>query len=111
MTQTPAPLPPGLDPNYVFGEAMPLIAIVTVILAVAIGLRWIFRSPVGEALAQRIRSGMPHKAVGAEADHARGDLEDRLAQMQDQVGELTERLDFAERLLADQRKRSVGPGA
>jgi len=49
--------------------------------------------------------------VGAEADHARGDLEDRLAQMQDQVGELTERLDFAERLLADQLKRSVGPGA
>lgn len=110
MTQTPTPLPPGLDPNYVFGEMMPLIAIVTVILATAIGLRWVFRSPVGEALAQRIRKGMRQESTGTGDVPARRDVEDRLVHLQEQVGELAERLDFAERLLADQRKRRVGQG-
>lgn len=110
MTQTPTPLPPGLDPNYVFGEMMPLIATVTVILAAAIALRWVFRSPVGEALAQRIRRGIRHESAGTGESPARGDVEDRLAHLQEQVGELTERLDFAERLLTEQHKRRVGPG-
>jgi hypothetical protein len=109
MTQT-TPLPPGLDPNYVFSEAMPLIATVTVILAVAIALRWVFRSPVGEALAQRIRAGIRSQTTGPASGQARADVEDRLAQLQEQVGDLTERLDFAERVLAEQRKRVV-PGS
>jgi len=111
MTQIEVPTPPGLDPNYVFGELMPLIAIVTVLVVGSLGLRWLFRTPVGEAIAERIRSARRRGAhVDSGADQARSELESRVAFLQDQVGELAERLDFAERLLAERRERRVGPG-
>ncbi len=47
--QVPPPI--GLDPNFVFNQVMPIVGL----LAVFVGLRWVFRSPVGEALAERIR--------------------------------------------------------
>ena len=110
MTQT-TPLPPGLDPNYVFNQLMPLIAVVTIVLASAIGLRWVFRSPVGEALAQRIREGARSgKRALADGDRTRAETDERISQLQEQVGELAERLDFAERLLATNRERQLGPG-
>lgn len=110
MTQT-TPLPPGLDPNYIFGELMPLIAVVTIILASAIGLRWLFRSPVGEAIAERIREGMHsgrRRDAGGERSHV--EMEERISQLEEQVGELAERLDFAERMLATRRERQLGTG-
>src|SRR5207247_5203224 len=56
MMQAPMPPPlPGLDPHLVFNEVEPIIAAVVVIGVVAVALRWIFRPPVGEAIAERIR--------------------------------------------------------
>ena len=113
MMQTPIPMPPPpvLDPNYVFGEMMPLLAIVTLIVVGALALRWVFRTPVGEAIAERIRHA---RRWGGQLDEggerARAALEARVNLLQDQVGELAERLDFAERLLAERRERRVGPG-
>jgi len=63
MMQTPPafppfPGPPGLDPNVLINEVVaPLIGVVVVIVVGAMALRWLFRSPVGEALAERIREG------------------------------------------------------
>jgi len=105
----PIPSPPGLDPTYVFSELVPIIGIVTIIIVAAIGLRLIFRTPVGEAIAQRIRSRL-HGGHGLEEDQARAELEERVAQLQEQVSELSERVDFAERLLAGQRDRQLGGG-
>jgi hypothetical protein len=105
----PVPSPPGLDPNYVFSELVPIIGIVTIIIVAAIGLRLVFRTPVGEAIAQRIRSRL-HGGRGFEDDRARAELEERVAQLQEQVSELSERVDFAERLLAGQRDRQLGGG-
>jgi hypothetical protein len=111
MTQT-TPLPPGLDPNFVFGELMPLIAIVTLVLASAIGLRWVFRSPVGEALAQRIRERVHSgKRLDSESNGALAEMREQVSRLEEQVGELAERLDFAERLLAAKRERQLGSGA
>jgi len=59
-------------------------------------------SPIGRALAERIRGG-PAREAGA----ATQQLEDVLTELQDvrrEVGELSERMDFAERLLAKQRE-------
>jgi hypothetical protein len=99
-----------LDPNYVFSELMPLIAVVTVILVGAFGLRWIFRTPVGEAIAQRIREGRRSgKGMDPGGAASRSGAEDRISQLEDQVVELAERLDFAERLLAAQRERHIEP--
>ena len=57
MIQTPMPpMPPGLDPNFVFNQVMPLIAVVVIVLVGATAVRWILRgTPVGEAIAERIR--------------------------------------------------------
>ena len=103
------PTPPGIDPNFMVSQMMPLIAIVTVIVVTAVALRWVFKTPVGEAIAARIRGG---KAGARElgAEHAHAELEARVEFLHDQVAELAERLDFAERLLAERRERRIGPG-
>lgn len=110
MTQTPFPSPP-IDPNYVFSQLMPLISIVTVIVVGAIGLRIVFKTPVGEAIARRIRGGrQPDLQTDPGTSGYRADMEDRMLHLQERIGELEERLDFTERLLASNRERQVGPG-
>ena len=63
-------------------------------------------SPVGRAIAERIRQGRtaPSEDVRAELDSFRDDLRGEFEHLQTEVGELAERLDFAERLLAKQRE-------
>src|SRR3989449_10794324 len=87
MMQTPPafppfPAPPGLDPNFLINQVAPLIGFVVVVVVGAMALRWLFRSPVGEALAERMREGsrrrrhwkglgggwMDAPAYGADAD-------------------------------------------
>jgi hypothetical protein len=74
---------------------------VIIAVALALGLVKIFRGPIGAAIAERIRGGAPagDPALAAEVDHLRG----RLA-------EVEERLDFAERLLAQVRQADQLPG-
>ena len=112
MMQTPLPpLPPGLDPNYVFNEVAPIIAVVVIVLAGAVALRAIFRTPVGEAIAERIRQRSARRWGPAGADPRRVEaLEDQVSHLQGQVSELAERLDFAERMLAEGRERKLGAG-
>ncbi len=65
-------------------------------------------SPIGRAIAERLRR-RPGEAPppSEELDEMR----DRLATLQQQVSELAERQDFAERLLAQARERgALGPG-
>ena len=90
-------------------------------LAWALIARWFFQSPVAEAMAERIRlngrrrkhwkgfGGEWHDELDAAAldDRKNADLEDRLTALSDQVSELAERLDFAERLLADKREQRL----
>src|SRR2546426_6554712 len=130
MMQTPPafppfPAPPGLDLNVLINQVVaPLVAVVVVIVVGAIALRWLFRSPVGEALAERIREGSRRrrhwKGLGGEwldapAEAAADDrrvaaLEERVSALDGQVAEIAERLDFAERLLAERRGAQVGAG-
>ena len=70
-------------------------------------------SPIGRAIAERIRG----RAAGAEALRAevaehREALSQDLQALHQEVSELAERVDFAERLLAKGRDaQRVGPGA
>jgi F0F1-type ATP synthase membrane subunit b/b' len=69
---------------------------VIVAVALAIAMVKIFKGPIGAAIAERIRGGAApadDPALAVEVDHLRG----RLA-------EVEERLDFAERLLAQARE-------
>lgn len=71
-------------------------------------------SPVGRALAERIRrqggAVMPED-VRAELDDFRTELVGEVQQLRTEVSELSERMDFAERLLAKNRDgQRIGPG-
>ena len=106
MTQYP-PLPPGFDPNYALHQVSPFVALLFLFL----GVRWLLRSPVGEALAERIRQRSQGRWGTAGEDPQRvAVLEEQVAQLQGQVSELAERLDFAERMLAERRERKLGAG-
>jgi hypothetical protein len=63
-------------------------------------------SPVGKAVAERIRrsggAALPDD-VRSEVDAVRSDVLSELQQLRTEVSELSERMDFAERLLAKQR--------
>jgi hypothetical protein len=103
----PVAAPPGLDLNVVLDQLMPIVALVVVF----VGLRWLLRSPVGEAFAERIRAKARGRfgATGEDPRHLAA-LEEQVAHLQGQVAELAERLDFAERLLAERRERKLGAG-
>jgi len=71
-------------------------------------------SPLGRALADRIR-GRPltpdSEELRAELAEARQVHAEELQQVRQEVADLAERLDFAERMLAQQREAPrVGPG-
>ena len=71
-------------------------------VALAIAMVKIFKGPIGAAIAERIcghAAPADDPALAAEVDHLRG----RLA-------EVEERLDFAERLLAQAREADQLPG-
>lgn len=71
-------------------------------------------SPVGRAVADRIRGkhALPDlEELRAELSEARDAQGSELEQVRQEVAELAERLDFAERMLAQQRESPrVGPG-
>jgi len=71
-------------------------------------------SPVGKALAERIRrqggAAIPDD-VRAELEEFRSELVGEVQQLRTEVSELSERMDFAERLLAKNRDgQRIGPG-
>ncbi|MFN2572140.1 MAG: hypothetical protein ABR537_11120 [Gemmatimonadales bacterium] len=121
VLQTPPPLPViPFDPNQV----IPLIGMIGGFIVVGIVLWGFFKSDLAAAMAERIRAGRHRRkkwkgfggewtdtpAEGlADADHV-AELEQRLTDVQGEIAEMAERLDFAERLLAQKRERSL-PGA
>jgi hypothetical protein len=72
-------------------------------------------SPVGRAVAERIRGSgaraLPEDAH-RELEDFRSEVLGELQQLRTEVSDLSERMDFAERLLAKQREgQRIGPGS
>jgi len=125
ILQGPVALPPPtpvipFDPN----QLIPLIGLIGGMVVAGVVLYAFFKSDLAAAMAERIRAGIHRKrrwkGFGGEwsdtpaeglvdADHV-AELEHRVTEMQGQIAEMAERLDFAERLLAQKRERSL-PGA
>ena len=112
MLQTPPPMaPPGIpfDTDMVVG----LLGTIGIIFAAAFALRWLLHSPIGEALAEgiRLRRQRRYGVAGDSGEAQRLEsLEEHVRQLSSQVSELGERLDFAERVLAERRDRRLGAG-
>lgn len=99
--QIPTPSPPDFDPNlFVTGNGPPLVILIIVtVLTAATIILW----PVMRALGRRLENRAGADAgLRAEVDQ----LQQRILElepMQTRVAELEERLDFAERLLAQSK--------
>ena len=104
----PTPLPPMVpfDPN----QLIPLIGMIGGMVITGIVLWGFFKSDLAKAIAERIRGRK--RAIEPDGDDAPHvmELEQKVEEMQVQLSEMAERLDFAERLLAQKRERSL-PGA
>jgi hypothetical protein len=111
-----APTPPNVpfDPNFALGAVVPLLGVVALALAAAFIFRWFFRSPIGEAIAEGIRERRGRRWRGpwsAEAEPGRmAGLEQEVTRLRGEISELAERLDFAERMLAERREPKLRAG-
>lgn len=117
ILQTPPAIP--FDPN----QLIPLFGELGGMLIAGIFLWRFFTSDMASAIAERIRAGRHRRkrwkgfgqewidtpGEGAESEQV-VELEQKVVDMQGQIAEMAERLDFAERLLAQKRERSL-PGA
>ena len=70
-------------------------------------------SPIGKAIAERIRGGAPNApgAVHEALEGLREEMVTELQQLRHDVNEMGERLDFAERMLAQRREAERLPPA
>ncbi len=123
IAQTP---PPGVDVNLLLNQLFPLIGAVVGLIVGGVVLYAFLKSDIASAMAERIRAGMhrrkhwkglggewidmPSEGAGALDDRRVAVLEEHVGQLQGQVAELGERLDFAERLLAQKRERTLRAG-
>ncbi|HWC73606.1 MAG TPA: hypothetical protein VG454_06685 [Gemmatimonadales bacterium] len=103
LLQRPPMIP--FDPN----QLIPLVGVIAVTVIVGIVLWGFFKSDLASALAERIRGRKKSAVDGSDSEHVE-ELEHRIVDMQGQITEMSERLDFAERLLARKSERAL-PGA
>lgn len=94
-----------------WGELVPIFGMITGALVTAflvMGLVRVLQSPVGIALARRIQGGRADvdEELRSEVTYLREQVED----VQRQLGETQERLDFAERILSRPKQMSQLPG-
>lgn len=82
--------------------------IVPVALFFTIGAVAILRGPIGKAIADRVAGRGPERLGSGETEGLHVDVEE----LRYRVTELEERLDFAERVLAQRREpEQLGPGS
>jgi hypothetical protein len=114
--QGPTPLPPPSIPfdfNWLAHSLPDLIALIVSLSVLALGVRWFLRSPIAEALAEGIRLRRRRRyggEFGDTEDPRISAAEQQIRVLETHVSELSERLDFAERLLAERRQPKLGAG-
>ena len=107
--------PPGVDLDTIITALTPLVLGVAGLIVAGVVLYRFFKSDLAAAITERIRAGVRRRrSKDAPAEGIDGavvvELQHNVIDMRGQIAELAERLDFAERLLAQKRERSL-PGA
>ena len=103
------PLPPEAFPTFVPPWVSLPPHIIVLLTCIMAGAAVIILWPIARALSRRLEGrGREDAAVREELDHLRTGVHD-LEMIAERVGELEERLDFAERLLAQRREAVALP--
>lgn len=116
MVQGPiATGPPGVDVDTIINSLTPLVLGIVGLVVAGVVLYRFFKSDLAKAITERIRAGgrrgRPKGSATEAIDGAQVvELQHNVIEMRGQIAELAERLDFAERVLAQKRERSL-PGA
>jgi hypothetical protein len=107
----PTPLPPSMppDPNLMAMQVVELLTIVVMAAAVILVVRFVVMSPIGQAIGERLRP--KRSGLTGEQDDRLARIEGEMLALRGDLGELAERLDFAERVLAERRERQLGSGS
>jgi hypothetical protein len=99
-------IPP--DPNHIIGQLIPVVGMLTGVVISG----FVVLGPVGRAIGDVIRhlfgAGPKHQASLQSGDV--DEIVGKLDAIQHQIGELAERQDFAERMLAQVRKDRLPGG-
>jgi hypothetical protein len=120
MIQTPPPAFPQIPFDwlrFLDNDVTPLLGVIIVGVGIVLALRMIMKSPVGEAMAERIRRKTNLKygdagTLSGEQTAAQLDgVQDQLNRIEAHLAEVNERLDFTERILAKQKDpNALGSG-
>ena len=107
--------PPGVDVDTIINSLTPLVLGIVGLVVAGVVLYKFFKSDLAAAIAERIRAGIRRRRPKEPATEAIDgslvvELQHNVIEMRGQIAELAERLDFAERVLAQKRERSL-PGA
>lgn len=101
---TPPPLPPGVGPQM---QESVLVAVVIVVITVATAF---VLAPLFRAWARRIEGRSADPQLQGEVDQLRDQVAE-LEPLRGRIHELEERIEFAERLLAQRRDQELLPRA
>jgi hypothetical protein len=83
-----------------------ILALMIPIVAITGFFGWLISlSPLGKALAERVKHGAVPRG-SAESEELQGELLEGVEQLRREVAELAERVDFTERLLGQQQQRA-----
>jgi Tfp pilus assembly protein PilO len=112
VVQTPLPTPPSLppDPNLLAMQAFELLTITVLAVATVFVVRWVVMSPIGQAIGERLR-GKRHGLATGEQEDRLARIEAEMQALRGHLSEVSERLDFTERVLAERRERRLGAGS
>lgn len=114
IQQAPPPIAtplPGVDFDTIIASLTPLVLGIVGLVVSGVVLYRFLQSDLAAALAERLRrrKKSTQPIAGVEAQVA--ELEQEVVAMRGQITEMAERLDFAERLLAAQKRERSLPGA
>ena len=114
IQQAPPPIATplrGVDFDRIIASLTPLVLGIVGLVVSGVVLYRFLQSDLAAALAERLRrrKKSTQPIAGVEAQVA--ELEQEVVAMRGQITEMAERLDFAERLLAQQKRERALPGA
>ncbi len=103
----PTPSPSGIDPTFLAGRITEMVMMTLVLIGVVIIAVKVL-GPIARAWARRLEGKVGDPQMQADLDQVREQLGE-VDSLRSRVGELEERIEFTERLLAQRKDQDLLP--